>query len=121
MRLKEFNITLDIKKPSNSEYIEVVQCDNETSVFNIQLKNNNKAYNLEGVATEIVFLKSNGEIEVKDISVLDSGEGKLKYVLNGEDLNVPGIMKSEIRIKQEGKLLTAAQFNFYVRRVIRCS
>lgn len=117
MKLKEFNIVLDIKKRIDSPSIEVVQGDNETNILNIKLKNGNKDYQIGNNHVEVAFKKPDGGVVIQEDATIDAN--KIRYVLSLNTIDIPGKVLGEVRIKNETSLLTSSQFSFYVRQSIR--
>jgi len=123
MQLKEFDILLDIKKSVKNEYIEVVQGDYDTNVLNIQLQNGLNNYDLTNTKTEIVFAKPDGTTVIQDenngVAVVNATEGRMTCTLNTNTIAAAGKVVAEVRIMDlEGKLLTTARFDFFVRKAI---
>lgn len=117
MKLKEFNITVDIKKPSDNPYIEVVQGDYDTNVFNIKITNEGKEYLIGDSTIEIAFQRPDEIIIIQDnITIIDN---KIRCILDTDIIAVPGKVLGEVRIKNDNFLLTTSQFEFYVRKSIR--
>lgn len=114
MKLKEFDIYLDIKK-HNKLSIEVVQNDNETNVLNIFLIDGINQYEVNS-SVEVAFLKPNGNIHIKDDSIVNSN--KIKCILSSEILDTAGNMLSEVRLLKEDIIMTIGQIEIYVRKSI---
>lgn len=68
MKLKEFDILLDLKQAKRIEDIEVVQGDYGSNVLNIEIVEGLEYYNLIGLDIEIVFIKSDGTTVLQDIN-----------------------------------------------------
>lgn len=122
MKLKEFDILLDIKKNKKIEDIEVVQKDYESNVFNISIVEDFEPYNLTGLDVEIAFAKADGTTVLQDenngITITNTIEGKIICVLKTNTIAAPGRVHAEVRILEGDKLLTTSRFNFFVRRAI---
>lgn len=122
MKIKEFNILLDIKKHNKSEEFEVVQGDYDTNVLNISIVEGFQPYNLDGVNVEIAFAKPDGTTVLQDIdngvTIMDPIGGKIQCVLKTNTIAAPGRVFAEVRILQGLKLLTTAKFSFFVRKAI---
>jgi len=121
LQLKEFDIILDIKRPIKNEYIEVVQGDYGTNVLNIQLRDGLNNYDLTDTKTEIVFAKPDGTTVIQDenngVAVVNATEGRMTCTLNTNTIASPGKVVAEVRVSDlEGKSLTTARFNFFVRK-----
>lgn len=117
MKLKEFDITVDIKKPSENPHIEVVQGDYDTNVFNIKLTNERKEYPIGDNAIEIAFKRPDEIIIIQNnVTITDN---KIRCILDTDIIAVPGKVLGEVRIKNDNFLLTTSQFEFYVRQSIR--
>lgn len=117
MRLKEFNITLDIKKKTPNHCIEVVQGDSETNVLNIKLTNESKGYHIEDNQVEIAFKRPDETIIIQND--LEFEDNLIRCVLDTDTNSIPGKVLGEVRIKNDKFLLTTSQFQFYVRQAIR--
>lgn len=116
MKLKEFNITVDIKKTSKNPYIEVVQGDYDTNVFNIKLTNEGKEYLIGDSTIEIAFKRPDETVVVQNNATITD---KIRCVLDTDTILIPGKILGEVRIKNDNFLLTTSQFEFYVRKSIR--
>ena len=117
MKLKEFNITVDIKKPSDNPYIEVVQGDNETNVLNIKITNEGKEYPMGDNTIEIAFKRPDETVVIQNnVTVTDN---KIRCILDTDIIAISGKVLGEVRIKNDNSLLTSSQFQFYVRQSIR--
>lgn len=119
MKLKEFNILLDIKEKNNIKYIEVVQDDYNSNVLNISLIDELNSYDLTDLNVEIAFKKPDGTTVLQDkdtgVSIIDAKMGKIKCILSTNTIACPGIVNAEVRISESSNVLTSARFNFYVR------
>lgn len=115
MKLKEFKITLDLKKNNQTGYIEVVQNDNQTNVINIKLVDGINDYVIDST-TEVVFLKSDGSIYT-EINVTTENN-LIRCVLDSDVISEPGMMLSEVRVLSGDIILTTGQFKIYVRKSI---
>ncbi|WP_315122347.1 BppU family phage baseplate upper protein, partial [uncultured Clostridium sp.] len=122
MELKEFDIILDIKRAQRNEYIEVVQGDTDTNIFNIALKKDFEPYPLTGTTVEISFAKSDGTTVVQDkslgITITDATNGKIKCELKTNTIAAPGRVRAEVRVLEGSKILTSTSFEFFVKRAI---
>lgn len=119
MQIKEFDILLDIKKSNKIGYIEVVQGDSFSNVFNITLTNGLNAFNLTGTNVEIVFSKSDGTtVQQTDIAILNEITGKIQCVLKTNTIACPGKVAAEVRVLEGETLLTSTRFEFYVRKAL---
>lgn len=117
MKLKEFNIKLDIKKQVKTPYIEIVQNDNLTNVLNITLLNCDKEYQINDGEIEIAFLRADNTVIILDN--VDVSSNEIRCILDKNTISVAGKMLGEVRIKNNDTLLTTSQFDFYVRQVIK--
>jgi hypothetical protein len=119
MKLKEFDITLDIKKPSQMPLYEVVVGDYKTNIYNIKLEDDGQPYPLEGLDVEIAFAKPDRTTVVQDKTngVVIDGD-TIKCTLASNTIAVPGIVYAEVRVLQDTKVLTSSRFRFYVRNPI---
>lgn len=118
LKLKEFDITLDIKKTNHVPYFEVVAGDFETNVLNIVLTDDTP-YNLDGLSAEIAFAKSDKTTVVQDESngvVIE--DNIIKCTLASNTIAVAGTVFAEVRVLQDAKVLTSPRFKFYVREPI---
>lgn len=122
MILKEYDIRLDIKRSQKQDYIEVVQGDYETNIFNIQITDNLEPYNLTGLSVEIAFAKPDNTTVLQDedngVTIEDAEQGKIKVVLKTNTIAAAGKVYAEVRIKDGDMILTTARFDFFVRRAI---
>jgi len=124
LKLKEFDILLDIKKPARQAYFEVVQGDHETNVLNITLMDGLGPYDITGTDIEIAFAKTDGTTVLQDIengiSVVDAESGKIECILKTNTIAAYGRVAAEVRVIEPDtdKLLTSARFDFFVRRAI---
>lgn len=122
MKLKEFNIKLDIVRNRIIDGIEVVQGDYGTNVFNIFIVEDLVQYDLTGLTVEIAFAKPDGTSVVQDtttgITIENPTEGKIKCILRTNTIAVEGKVLAEVRILESGKVLTTSTFMFSVRRSI---
>lgn len=117
LKLKEFNIKLDIKKQVKTPYIEIVQNDNLTNVLNITLLNCDKEYQINDGEIEIAFLRADNTVIILDN--VDVSSNEIRCILDKNTISVAGKMLGEVRIKNNDTLLTTSQFDFYVRQVIK--
>lgn len=122
MVLKEFDITLDLIKSKQLSPIEVVQGDFETNIFNIQITKDYAPVDLTGTTIEVMFAKPDNTTVMQDmtsgVSITDVTQGKIQIVLNTNTIAASGMAYAEVRIKEAGKIVTTAKFNFYVRKAI---
>lgn len=122
MILKEYDIRLNIKRSQKQDYIEVVQGDYETNIFNIQITDNLEPYNLTGLSVEIAFAKPDNTTVLQDedngVTIEDAEQGKIKVVLKTNTIAAAGKVYAEVRIKDGDMILTTARFDFFVRRAI---
>jgi len=122
VKLKEFDILLDIKRPQQDAGIEVVQADKGTSVFNIRVMDGFEPYDLTGVDIEIAFNRPDGNIVVQDktkeVSIINPKEGRVRCLLLPTTITKNGRFNAEVRIKQEDNVLTTTLFSFYCRKAI---
>ena len=118
-KLKEFDITLDIKKPSQVPLYEVVVGDYETNIYNIKLEDDGQPYPLEGLDVEIAFAKPDRTTVVQDKTngVVIDGD-TIKCTLASNTIAVSGTVYAEVRVLQDTKVLTSPRFRFYVRSPI---
>lgn len=123
MRQKEFDILLDIKKPSLATDIEVVQDDINANVFNISLVDGLEPFNLTGTSVDIVFSKSDGTTVMQssndsasNVAIVNETQGKIQCVLKTNTIASPGKTIAEVKVSESGMLLTSAKFNFHVRK-----
>lgn len=119
MKLKEFDITLDIKKSSQMPLYEVVVGDYKTNIYNIKLEDDGQPYPLEGLDVEIAFAKPDRTTVVQDKinGVVIDGDS-IRCTLASNTIAVPGIVYAEVRVLQDTKVLTSSRFRFYVRNPI---
>lgn len=117
MQLKEYSFRLDIKKKKDIEYIEVVQGDTGTNVFNITLFDGYNPYNLYNLHVEIIFKKADGTtVEQNDIEKVNDVQGKIRCVLKTNTIAYPGKVIAELKILDNEKMLTSTTFEFWVRK-----
>lgn len=116
MKLKEFDIILDIKNKTEIPHIEVVQGDNETNVLNIKITNEGKEYLLGDSIIEIAFKKPDETVVIQNGVIVTD---KIRCILDIDTISIPGKVLGEVRIKNDNFLLTTSQFEFYVRKSIR--
>lgn len=117
MKLKEFNITIDIKKKTKTPYIEVVQGDYDTNVFNIKLTNEEKEYLIGDSIIEIAFKRPDETVVIQNNVTVTNN--KIRCILDTDIIAISGKVLGEVRIKNDNSLLTTSQFQFYVRQAIR--
>lgn len=116
MKLKEFDIALDIKKHIDNEYIEIVEDDLNTNVLNISIMDDLEFYNLGSATLEIVFLKENGDIITQtDYEIVDN---RIRLILSDEVVAGNGLVLSEIRILGDNVILTTSRFEMVIRESI---
>lgn len=122
MELKEFDILLDIKRSQRNEYIEVVQGDTDTNIFNIALQKEYDPYPLTGLKVEIAFSKPDGTTVVQDsttgVTVKDAINGKISCTLKTNTIASAGRVRAEVRVLEGSKILTSTSFEFFVKRAI---
>ena len=120
MKLKEFDILLDIKRNRKVEEFEVVQGDYESNILNIAIVEDFEPYDLTGLNVEIAFAKPDGTTVLQDeqngVTIIT--EGKIRCILNTNTIAASGKVFAEVRILQDLRLLTTARFDFFVRRAI---
>jgi len=120
LKLKEFDILLDIKRNRKVEEFEVVQGDYESNILNIAIVEDFEPYNLTGLNVEIAFAKPDGTTVLQDeqngVTIIT--EGKIRCILNTNTIAASGKVFAEVRILQDLWLLTTARFDFFVRRAI---
>lgn len=119
MKLKEFDILIDIKKNKQIEEIEVVQDDMNSNIFNITLVEGYTEYDLSGLDVEIAFAKSDGTTVLQDLNNrIELMGNKIVCTLKTNTIASPGVALVEVRVLDEDKVLTSARFKFYVRKSI---
>ena len=119
MKLKEFDILLDIKRNKKIEYIEIIQGDYNTNKLNIKLIDGIEDYDLVGLNSEIAFSKSDGTTVLQDknsgINVLNN---KIECMLSSNTIASPGRVLAEVRVLEGTKVLTSSRFEFFVKKAI---
>lgn len=119
MKLKEFDILLDIKRNKKIEEFEIVQGDYETNILKISLVEDFNEYELSGLNVEIAFAKSDGTTVLQDLNNGISLVGnKIVCTLKTNTIASPGKVLAEVRVLQDLKLLTSSRFSFFVRQSI---
>lgn len=119
MKLKEFDILLDIKRNKKVEEFEIVQGDYETNILKISLVEDFNEYELSGLSVEIAFAKSDGTTVLQGLSNGISLIGnKIVCTLKTNTIASPGKVLAEVRVLQGLKLLTSSRFSFFVRQSI---
>lgn len=116
MKLKEFNIKLDIMRNRIIDGIEVVQGDYGTNIFNIDVFADSQPYDFTGLTAEIAFAKPDGTTVVQDNTTMEGN--RITCILNTNTTSVAGLVHAQVRILEGTKVLTTADFNFTVRRSI---
>lgn len=118
MKIKEFDIILDIKKPTEQERFNVVQGDINSNLLRISLMDELEPYDLSGTNVEIIFKKADGttvqQTENTGISIISPTNGKFQAVLKTNTIACPGPVAAEVRILDEEIALTTTRFNFFV-------
>lgn len=120
MKLKEFNILLDVKIPMRSFNIEVVQGDINTNKFIVQLTQDDMPYDLTGLDVKFLFMKPHGKVIVQDkdhgTTITDIKNGIVECVLSKDTISKPGKIYCEVRVSKDDKILTSTLINFYSRK-----
>jgi len=118
MKIKEFDIILDIKKTTEQERFKVVQGDSKSNLLRISLMDELESYDLSGANVEIIFKKDDGttvqQTEETGISIINPQNGKFQAMLKTNTIACPGPVTAEVRILDEEIVLTTTRFNFYV-------
>ncbi len=119
MKLKEFDIKLDIKKSTQLPHFEVVVGDYDSNVLSISLYDNDVAYPLDGLDVEIAFAKPDRTTVVQDKTngVVIDGDS-IRCTLASNTIAKSGTVFAEVRVLQGTKVLTSPRFRFYVRNPI---
>lgn len=122
MKQKEFDILLDIRKPSKDHSIEVVQGDNNANVLNINLIDGYEPFDLTGTSVDIIFKKTDGTtvqqsttFDPPSVAVVNEKQGKIQCILKTNTIACPGPVVAEVKVMEDDGLLTSARFGFYVR------
>jgi len=122
MKLKEFDILLDIRKLNNPN-IEVVQDDVNANVFNISLVDGLEPFDLSGCDVDLVVSKSDGTTVMQStssdppgVAIVNEKQGKIRCVLKTNTIASPGRTIAEVKISESDVMLTSAQFEFYIRK-----
>lgn len=122
MKLKEFDILLDIRKLNNPN-IEVVQDDVNANVFNISLVDGLEPFDLSGCDVDLVVSKSDGTTVIQStssdppgVAIVNEKQGKIRCVLKTNTIASPGRTIAEVKISESDVMLTSAQFEFYIRK-----
>lgn len=119
MKLKEYDILIDLKKHKQIEDIEVVAGDFGSNILNINIAEGIEDYELAGLSVEIAFAKPDGTTVLQDMyNGIELRGNKIKCTLKTNTIASPGKVLAEIRILEGVKLLTTARFFFYVRKPI---
>lgn len=116
MKLKEFDIILDIKKKTEIPHIEVVQGDNEANVLNVKITKEGKEYPMGDSTIEVAFKRPDETVVIQNNATITD---KIRCILEPNTILIPGKVLGEVRIKNDNSLLTTSQFEFYVRKSIR--
>lgn len=117
MKIKEFDIILNIKEPTNQGEFEVVQGDSGSNLLRVTLINGLEQYDLTGTNVEIVFRKADGTtVQQTDTSIISRTGGRFQVILKTNTIACPGPVTAEVRILEEEILLTSTRFNFFVRK-----
>src|SRR5699024_454967 len=98
MKLKEFDILLDIKRSKKTEEFEVVQNDYDTNILNISIVDGLEAYPISGLSVEIAFAKPDGTTVLQDLNngVEIIGD-KVVCTLKTNTIAAPGRVQAEVR------------------------
>ena len=119
MKLKEFDIMLDLKRNRKNEEIEVVQNDFDTNILNIAIVEDMNSYDLTGLNVEVAFAKADGTTVLQDLNNgVEINGNVIKCMLKTNTIACPGRVHAEVRLLNETQLLTTARFSFFVRRAI---
>ena len=119
MKLKEFDILLDVKRHKKIEEFEIVQGDYETNILKISLVEDLNEYELSGLDIEIAFAKSDGTTVLQDINNgIELLGNKIRCTLKTNTIASPGKVLAEARVLEGTKLLTSSRFSFFVRKSI---
>lgn len=117
MKIKEFDIILNIKEPTNQEEFEVVQGDSGSNLLRVTLIDGLEQYDLTGTNVEIVFRKADGTtVQQTDTSIISRTGGRFQVILKTNTIACPGPVTAEVRILEEEILLTSTRFGFFVRK-----
>ena len=121
MDARVYNLELDIKKRNIIEYIEVVQGDNRTNVFNIALKNDTEPYLLTDTIVLVAFNKPD-RTQVTQSSLdaelpITIEDNVAICTLKTNSIAAQGRVLAEVRVSDlSGKVLTSQRFYFLVRK-----
>lgn len=115
MQNKIFRFNLDIKEKEFKTDFNLVQLDN-TSMLVIKLfDEGNKVETTEGDRAEIAIDKNDNTFCVLPCNLY---ENEVNCTLDSNALASPGWTNCEVRILNEGKILTSARFKIYIRENI---
>lgn len=115
MQNKVFRFNLDIKEKEFKTDFNLVQLDN-TSMLVIKLfDEGNKVETTEGDRAEIAIDKNDNTFCVLPCNLY---ENEVNCTLDSNALASPGWTNCEVRILNEGKILTSARFKIYIRENI---
>lgn len=115
MQNKIFRFNLDIKEKEFKTDFNLVQLDN-TSMLVIKLfDEGNKVETTEGDRAEIAIDKNDNTFCVLPCNLYNN---EVNCTLDSNALASPGWTNCEVRILNEGKILTSARFKIYIRENI---
>lgn len=115
MQNKVFRFNLDIKEKEFKTDFNLVQLDN-TSMLVIKLfDEGNKVETTEGDRAEIAIDKNDNTFCVLPCNLYNN---EVNCTLDSNALASPGWTNCEVRILNEGKILTSARFKIYIRENI---
>lgn len=119
MELKRIPVRVDIVKPHQGEMMQVVSGDNEGNLLEIELTMNGSPYNIGNNIVQIVFKKPDGTKvtqSTEDIELpITTNSNKIYCILKSGTISAKGKVQAEIQITDGAKLITSAQFYFFVR------
>jgi len=119
MELKRIPVRVDIVKPHQGEMMQVVSGDNEGNLLEIELTMNGSPYNIGNNIVQIVFKKPDGTKvtqSTEDIELpITTNGNKIYCILKSGTISAKGKVQAEIQITDGTKLITSAQFYFFVR------
>lgn len=111
---KRYKIVLDLTRQELSNVETLVQNDINSNEFEIDVFDNGEKYVIaEGSKAEIACKKSDGTVVVDEVQYMDN---MVMWTLSKQVLTASGYVEAELRVLEDGNILTASQsFKFLVR------
>lgn len=111
---KGYMVDLELYKDIKHTNILYVQGDSRVYPLTINLRENNKEFDLTGKAATILFTKVSGAVVVGECEIKDTN-GILIYNFKGNELNEQGKVSALVQVYEGDKKLTFQEFVFQVK------